>query len=203
MGKRVGRSGPCKVGGRLVSRVEFAVYGGSFDPPHLAHTLAVSAALCVHGIERVLIVPTYAHAFNKRLTPFEDRLRMCELTFMHLRGLEICSIERELPAPSLTLNTLQALALRHPGVQLRLLVGGDILTQAHAWHDFAAVQQLAPPIVIERQGFPSHDPTQPALPAVSSSEVRRRVRAGESTRGWISPSVEQYIRAHALYRDSR
>ena len=76
--------------------VEFGVYGGSFDPPHIAHALAVSAALCVHGVERVLIVPTYAHAFNKRLSAFEDRLRMCELTFMHLRGVEICSIEREL-----------------------------------------------------------------------------------------------------------
>ena len=202
MGKRVGRSGPCQVGGRIVSRVQFAVYGGSFDPPHLAHALAVSAALSVHGIERVLIVPTYAHAFNKRLSPFDDRLRMCELAFMHLRGVEICSIERDLPAPNLTLHTLQALAARHPEVQLRLLIGGDILTQAHAWHDFASVQQLAPPLVIERQGFPPHDPTQPALPAVSSSEVRRRVRAGESTRGLISPSIEQYIAANNLYCSS-
>lgn len=185
-----------------MSSVQFAVYGGSFDPPHLAHALAVSAALCVHGVERVLVVPTYAHAFSKRLTPFEDRLRMCELTFMHLRGVEICNIERDLPAPSLTLHTLQALAERYPGVQLRLLIGGDIVTEAHAWHDFASVQRLAPPIVIERQGFPAHDPSQPALPAVSSSEVRRRIRAGESTRGWLHPSVEHYIAAHRLYGSS-
>lgn len=202
MGKRVGGAVPCQVGGRIVNRAQFAVYGGSFDPPHIAHALAVSAALCVHDIERVLIVPTYAHAFNKRLSAFEDRLHMCELTFKHLRGVEICSIERELPAPSLTLHTLEALAARHPDVQLRLLIGADILTQAHAWHDFAAVQRIAPPLVIERQGYPAHDSTQPALPAVSSSEARRRVQAGESTRGWLNPSVEQYIAAHNLYRSS-
>jgi nicotinate-nucleotide adenylyltransferase len=180
--------------------VEFGVYGGSFDPPHVAHALAVSFALCVHGLERVLIVPTYAHAFSKRLADFDDRLHMCELTFAHLRQVEICTIERELPAPSFTLKTLQALQARHPQVQLRLLVGTDILTETHAWHDFAGVERLAPPLVIERQGFPPHDPTQPALPAVSSSEVRRRVHAGESTRGWLHPHVEQYIAARKLYR---
>jgi nicotinate-nucleotide adenylyltransferase len=185
-----------------VKRVEFGVYGGSFDPPHIAHALAVCAALCVHGMERVLVVPTYAHAFGKRLTAFEDRLRMCELTFLHLRQAEVCSIERDLPSPSLTLRTLQALAAQHPEVQLRLLMGGDILAQTHAWHDFAAVERLAPPLVIERQGFAAHDPTQPALPAVSSSEVRRRLAAGESTRGWLSPSVEQYIAARQLYRSA-
>jgi nicotinate-nucleotide adenylyltransferase len=183
-----------------VKRVEFGVYGGSFDPPHIAHALAASAALCVHGLERVLIVPTYAHAFSKRLTDFEDRLRMCELTFLHLRQVEICSIERELPAPSLTLYTLQALAARHPDVQLRLLIGADIMTETHAWHDFAAVARIAPPLVMERQGFPAYDASQPALPAVSSSEIRQRLHAGESTRGWLSPSVEQYIRTRGLYR---
>lgn len=183
-----------------MSRVQFGIYGGSFDPPHVAHALAVSMALCVHGLERVLIVPTYAHAFSKRLSPFDDRLRMCELTFMHLRQVEICSIERELPPPSLTLHTLQALAARHPDVQLRLLIGSDILTEAHAWHDFAAVERLAPPLVIDRQGFPAHDPSQPALPGVSSTEIRRRVQAGESTLGWLNPSVQTYIEAHGLYR---
>ena len=183
-----------------MSRVQLGVYGGSFDPPHLAHALAVGAGLCARGLDRVLIVPTYAHAFNKRLAPFEHRLRMCELTFMHLRGVEISSVERDLPAPSLTLNTLRALSARHPDAQLRLLIGADILSQTHAWHDFTAVQQLAPPVVIERQGFEPHDPTQPALPAISSSEIRRRLAAGESTRGWLSPSVEQYIAAHQLYR---
>ena len=182
-----------------MSRAQLGVYGGSFDPPHIAHVLAVSAALCVHELERVLIVPTYVHAFGKQLSAFEDRLRMCELTFQHLRAVEICSIERDLPVPSRTLHTLQALAARHADLQLRLVIGADILTETHAWHDFASVQRLAPPIVIERQGFPAHDRTQPALPAVSSSELRRRLHAGESTRGWLCASVERYIAQRQLY----
>lgn len=183
-----------------MSRVEVGVFGGSFDPPHAAHVLLASLALAVHGLERVLIVPTHAHAFGKRLTPLDDRLRMCELAFAPLRAVEILDIERELPAPSYMLNTLRALTQRHPFAQLRLLIGADILPEAHAWHDFAGIERLAPPLVFERQGYAAIDATQPALPAISSSEIRRRVQQAESTRGWLSPAVARYIEAHQLYR---
>lgn len=183
-----------------MSRVEFGVFGGSFDPPHAAHVLVASLALSVHGLERVLVVPTYTHAFGKQLTALDDRLRMCELAFARLSGVEILDIERDLPAPSFTLNTLRALSQRYPAAQLRLLIGADIVPEAHAWHDFAGIERLAPPIVIERQGYPAIDPDQPALPAISSSEMRRRVQAGQSTRGWLSPDVRRYIETHGLYR---
>lgn len=180
--------------------VEFGVFGGSFDPPHVSHTLLASYALSAHGLERVLVVPAYQHAFGKQLAPFEDRLRMCELAFEGLERVEICSIERELPVPNRTLNTLRALQQRHPQARLRLLIGADILPETRSWHDFAAVQRMAAPIVIQRQGFPATDPSQPALPAASSSEIRRRLLHDESTQGWLCPSVAQYVHAHGLYR---
>jgi len=185
-----------------VSRVEVGVFGGSFDPPHAGHVLLASLALAVHGLERVLIVPTHAHAFGKRLTSLDDRTRMCELAFSRLRAIEILDIERELPAPNYMLHTLRALAQRYPFAQLRLLIGADILPEAHAWHDFAGIERLAPPIVIERQGYAAIDPGQPALPAISSSEIRRRVQQGESTRGWLAPAVERYIATRGLYRNT-
>jgi nicotinate-nucleotide adenylyltransferase len=180
--------------------VEFAVFGGSFDPPHVSHTLLACYALNAHALERVLVVPTHVHAFAKQLAPFEDRIRMCELAFAPLTQVEICSIERELPGPNRTLDTLRALQQRYPHVRLRLLIGSDILADTHAWHDFAAVQRLAAPLVIQRQGLASTDPEQPALPAVSSTEIRRRLQQGEATEGWLSPAVEQYVRSRGLYR---
>lgn len=182
-----------------MSTVAFGVFGGSFDPPHLAHTLFAAYALAAHGLERVLVVPTFTHAFGKQLTPFDDRLRMCELAFGDLRRVEICDVERGLPAPNFTLHTLQALAARHANVQLHLLIGSDILGETQHWHDFASVARLAPPLVVERQGATSHDPEQPALPNISSTEIRKRIRAGERTSGWLAPSVADYIRAHGLY----
>ena len=180
-------------------KVEFGVFGGSFDPPHLAHTLFASYALGAHALERVLVVPTYAHAFGKTLAPFEDRLRMCELAFADLPRVEVCSIERELPVPNLTLTLVQALQRRHPSAQLRLLIGADIVPETRAWHDFASIERVAPPIVVQRQGYAPTDATAPALPAISSSEVRRRLRQRESTTGLLHPAVDEYARARDLY----
>jgi nicotinate-nucleotide adenylyltransferase len=183
-----------------VSSPQFGVFGGSFDPPHVAHTLLVAYALSAYPLERVLIVPTFAHAFGKQLTDYEHRLHMCELAFGDLRRAELCDVERELPQPNLMLNTLHALQRRFPDVHLRLLVGADIMPETSGWYDFAAVERLAPPIVIERQGATPHAADQPALPAVSSTEVRRRLHAGDATHGWLAPAVADYIHARNLYR---
>jgi nicotinate-nucleotide adenylyltransferase len=183
--------------------VAFGVFGGSFDPPHLAHGLFASYALAAFELERVLIVPTYAHAFGKPLSPFDDRLRMCELAFADLRRVEICSIERELPAPSLTLHTLEALSARYPSVQLRLLIGSDVSHETGAWHNFARIEELAPPLIIERQGNLRHAATSPALPDISSTEVRRRLREGEPTAGLLSPAVARYALSRGLYAGDR
>ena len=178
----------------------WAVFGGSFDPPHVAHTLVAAYVRAAHPISRVLVTPTAAHAFGKRLAAFEDRLAMCELAFADLRRVELCPIEAELPQPNLTLHTLQALQRHHPGVRLRLVLGSDLQNETHAWHDFASIISIAPPLWIERQGHTRNAAT-PALPDISSSEIRRRLAAAEPTDGLLTPAVAQYIAERGLYRD--
>ena len=177
-----------------------AVYGGSFDPPHVAHTLLCAYVLTAHEVERVLVVPTRRHPFDKPLAAFEHRLRMCELAFADLQRVEISDIERQLPEPSLTLRTLQGLQARLPGVPLRLVMGSDLLRETASWHAFEEVAKLAPPLVVGRAGFATIG-AGPLLPDVSSTEVRRRLRAGLPTDGLLCPAVAAYAREHALYRD--
>jgi nicotinate-nucleotide adenylyltransferase len=179
----------------------WAVFGGSFDPPHLAHMLVAAYAAASASIERVLVTPTASHAFAKPLSPFEDRLAMCERAFADLRRVELSAIERTLPQPNRTIDTLRALVGRHPDVQFRLILGSDLKRETHAWHDFAGIQALAPVLWIERQGHES-GADQPALPEISSTEIRRRLAAGESTDGWLSPAVAEYIAQRGLYRGS-
>ncbi len=176
-----------------------AVYGGSFDPPHVAHALVCAYVLATQRIDRLLIVPTAQHPFAKPLTPFEHRVRMCELALRDLQRVEVSRIEQELGAPSLTLHTLEALQQREPGRRLRLVIGSDLLAETHAWHRFDKVCELAPLIVVQRAGHVT-DAEVPALPDISSTEARRRLRAGESTAGLLSPQVADYAREHALYR---
>ena len=181
-------------------RPSCAVFGGSFDPPHLGHTLVAAYVLSAHAIERLLVTPTAAHAFGKQLTSFDDRLRMCELAFAAIERVELCAIERDLPQPNYTLHTLQALAQKHPGVQLRVVLGSDLKRETHAWHDFAKIQAIAPPVWVSRQGH-APDPGAPALPDINSTEIRRRIAANESTEGLLSPAVADYIRERGLYRE--
>ena len=182
-----------------MSRV-IAVYGGSFDPPHLAHTLVSAYVLAAHRVDQVLVVPTAQHAFDKRSAPFEHRLRMCELAMRDLHRVEISAIEAQLPRPSLTLRLLEHLQQEHPEAQLRLVIGTDLLPETDSWHRFDLVRELAPPLIVPRAGYPDHGLGIASLPAISSTEVRACLRAGLSTQGLLSPVVADYAQAHALYR---
>jgi nicotinate-nucleotide adenylyltransferase len=176
-----------------------AVFGGSFNPPHVAHTLVAAYVLASQACDRVVVVPTAQHAFGKGLADFSHRVRMCELAMANLRGVEVSSIEDTLPAPNRTLHTLEALGRIHVGAKLRLVIGSDLLAETHAWHNFARIEELAPPIVIERQGYARAGVDTPALPAISSTEVRRRLSTGQSTEGLLTPAVARYAIDHALY----
>ena len=184
-----------------------AVYGGSFDPPHVAHVLVACWARVSAGVDRVLVVPSYDHAFGKRSAPYADRLAMCERAFARVEGCTVSRIEEEL-GEGRTLPVLQALAARHPEATFRLVIGTDILDDTAKWHRWEAVATLAPPLLVGRAGhepsaatLAAHGLGEPPLtmPELSSTEVRRRLSAGEEVAGRVPTAVAAYVRAHGLY----
>lgn len=185
--------------------MRLGVYGGSFDPPHVAHVLLAAYALSVGRFERILVVPVFAHAFDKSLAPFEHRVRMCELAFAPLTGVSVSRVESELPTPSRTLFTLEALAAEHPGAELSLLVGADVLPEANKWHAFDAVVRLAPLFVVGRGGLAAPGASGFVLPPVSSTRIRELLVAGAepSARAELDEIVPapvlDYVRAQGLY----
>ncbi|MGE0324878.1 MAG: nicotinate-nicotinamide nucleotide adenylyltransferase [Polyangiaceae bacterium] len=150
-----------------------AVFGGSFNPPHIAHVLAVTYVASLGLCERVLVVPVHAHAFDKHLVPFSLRLSMCREAMGFIPGVEVSDIEASLPPPNYTLHMLRALAEQNPDWQLRLVVGADVLGESHKWHAWDEVCALAPPIVLGRVGYMRPDAPPPVLPDVSSTRIRK------------------------------
>jgi len=182
---------------------EIAVFGGSFDPPHVAHVLVVSWVLSVTDVERVLVVPAFAHPFAKPLAPFEHRMRMAELAMRDLARVEVSRVEQELGGDGRTLFTLEELARRMPTKRMRLVVGSDLLGESSKWYAFDRVCALAPLLVIGRAGYDADGAaTAIELPNVSSTEVRRRLRAGEPADGLVPSAVLRYARENALYRSA-
>ncbi|WP_437970268.1 nicotinate (nicotinamide) nucleotide adenylyltransferase [Sorangium sp. So ce260] len=199
-----------------------AIFGGSFNPPHVAHVLAATYAISVAPIDEVLVVPVYRHPFSKELAPFEHRLAMCHLALGWLPRVSVSAVERDLGGESLTLRTLEHLAAAHPDWAMRLLVGADVLPDLPRWHRFDRIEQLAPPIVLGRSGFaaaaaerleaaaddprahlsPAHlRPADVQLPRISSSEIRRAFAAGdlEAVRQRVPRAALDYALAHRLY----
>ena len=183
-----------------MSRV--AVFGGSFNPPHVGHVLACALLLSVEEVDRVLVVPTYVHPFAKPLAPFEDRATMCELAMAWMPGVEVSRVEAELGGESRTLRTLETLARAHPDWALRLIIGADILAEAPRWFGFDAITKLAPPIVLGRAGAQDHRAAGPALlPEVSSTQVRAAVARGawSDLEKLVPRAVLAHVRARGLY----
>ncbi len=187
-------------------RNSVAIFGGSFDPPHVSHVLAAVYALKLGGFQRVLVVPVFEHAFHKQLTPFEHRVEMCRRAFSGIAGVEVSSVESTLETPSLTLRTLEHLSASNPDWDLRLLIGSDVLSDAHKWHAFERVSALAPPYVVARPGYAHPELGAALLPDVSSTRVREALAAPDAAEqravlgATVPREVLAYIAEHGLYR---
>lgn len=189
-----------------------AIFGGSFNPPHVAHVLAVVYALSTAPIDGVLVVPVFHHPFSKELASFEERLAMCERALAWIPRVVVSPVERDLGGASLTLRTVEHLAAEHPDWSLRLLIGSDVLADLPKWHRFDRIAAIAPPLVLGRVGVVPPRPGEgsipiptaplPVLPRVSSTEIRAALAQGDldAVRARVPASVLAYIDEHRLYR---
>lgn len=179
-----------------------AIFGGSFNPPHVAHVLAIAWVLATEDLDRLVVVPTFQHPFAKPLERYDDRVKMCELAVAWIPRVSVSRVEEELGGESRTIRTLEHLATEHPDWSMRLVMGADLVLEVDKWFRFDRIRELAPPLVLGRAGF--HGPGVPevVLPAVSSSAVRARIERGkwEELRALVPRVVLEHIRAHRLYQ---
>ena len=176
-----------------------AIFGGSFNPPHVAHQMAALYVLETAPVDELWLVPAVRHAFGKALAPFADRLAMCERAAAALGPrARVSAIERELGEESRTLRTIRRLQQDHPGHSFSLVIGADLLGEVPSWLGGAELQRTVPFIVVGRGGFSAEAPV--TLPAVSSRQVRAALAAGQDVSALVPRAVLDYISAHNLYK---
>ncbi len=178
-----------------------AIYGGSFNPPHVSHVLAAAYVLATEPLDELLVMPCAVHPFAKDLVAFEHRYRMCLDAFGWIPKVSVSTLEHELGGESRTLRTLEALRERHPHWAMRLVIGADILHDAPKWYGFERVVELAPLLVLGRVGIEHVRAPEPVLPGLSSSSIRSALaRGGDASLAHSVPwQVLEYIRANHLY----
>ena len=181
------------------------LFGGSFNPPHVCHSLVTIWALQTRRLDEVWWIPTFQHAFDKRLVGYDHRRRMCELVTADFRGVRVSNIESELGGESRTIETVRALEEKSPEVDFSLIVGADILEEADEWKAWDELMERVELVVVGRAGYdeaPGEDPSTFVLPDVSSTKVRRALHQRDHSwlDDWIPAEVLDYVDQHDLYR---
>jgi nicotinate-nucleotide adenylyltransferase len=180
--------------------MNIGVLGGTFDPPHSSHRIAALSVLTAHLADEVWMIPCLRHRFGKAPAPFEDRLAMCRLLVEDDSRIRVSDIEASINRPGYTIDLVQRLIADFPEHSFRLIAGADIYHQRSQWYHYDEVAALAPPIYIARKGVPPiQEPTLPAPPEISSSDLRTALSRGDSPVEAIPKTVLDYIRAHGLY----
>ena len=197
-----------------LTTMRLGLFGGTFDPPHVGHLLAASDAFEALHLDRVLFIPAASQPFKQGAVAAStsDRLAMLRLLVGEDTRFEVDPIEIDRGGLSYTVDTLDAYAARDPASERFLLIGEDLAAQIATWRQADRIAALAQVVVLARgldADVSSGHEDRPAVPLiriatrrvdVSSSEIRARVRAGLSLRGFVTEAVADYIRAAALYR---
>ncbi len=189
-----------------------AIYGGSFNPPHLGHLIAAQYVSLMPEIDEVWLTPAYNHPFGKDLVPFSLRVEMLKAMTAHLPKIDVSLAEAIVPeGTGFTLDLIHFLKELRPDDSFRIVLGTDILFTTHKWNNFSELCELAPPIILNRTGFmvpwelfPRNSTQLPLpLPQLSSTSIRTMLENGESVDGYLHPDVTKIIRDHALYRSAK
>ncbi|MBJ95492.1 MAG: nicotinate (nicotinamide) nucleotide adenylyltransferase [Rickettsiales bacterium] len=191
---------------------QVGLLGGSFNPPHICHLLASLYLLQTTELEEVWWLPVHRHAFAKDrdLLPFTERVALCEAVVEGLDAIVVDPIERELGGRSYAIDTLAALRQRHPTVEFSWIIGSDILPELPLWSRWEELRDQLSFVVLGRGAAVDPGALPPGgrfqirdfqLPDISSSEVRRLLRAGLEVEHLLPRAVTAYLRAHpSLYR---
>ena len=192
--------------------MKLGILGGTFDPPHIGHLVIAQEALHQLGLDRLLVIPAAVppHKRDRQITEGDVRLEMARAAFGEIKGVEVSDLELKRDGPSYTVDTLRALRERHPDAELVLLVGADQVRELDTWKEGAEVRRLATLGVFRRAGEAPDLPGGPdggrvvelEIPRldVSSTEIRRRVGAGEPVRWLVPDGVLGIVQREGLYR---
>lgn len=199
---------------------KLGIMGGTFDPIHFGHLVTAEAARKEFGLERVLFLPsgTPPHKNPQGVSDAEHRYMMTVLATLSNPYFDVSRVDIDREGISYTVDTLRILREQYgDDTELYFITGADAILEIMRWKSSDELLQLAQFIGATRPGFELdsippetkawldqypdrvHMIKVPAL-AISSTDIRERVRSGNSIRYLVPEPVEHYIRRNGLYK---
>ncbi len=196
--------------------MKIGVCGGTFDPFHRGHLDPVLAIRNDMRWDRVIYIPAWRQPFktDRDSASGYHRFAMAALATRGNRLLYVSPLELERGGISYTVDTLKALHILYPGSTFDWIVGDDNASQLLSWKDPDTLFDLARFVVLARGG-PAPSPqlaervaagriiyVQNEAVLISATEIRKRVRSGQTIDTLVDPDVSRYIQHYGLYKEA-
>ena len=197
---------------------KLGIFGGTFDPPHLAHLILAAEAQAQLELAKVLwvLTPNPPHKQGEQISPLAVRLEMLQAALAEDPNFAISRVDIDRPPPHYAVDTLQVLSKEYPGDELIYLMGGDSLHDLRSWHRPQAFVQACDGIAVLLRPGPPPDLAgleadlpglipkvtfiQAPMMEISSSLIRQRVKVRRPVRYFLPPSVFKIMEAERLYQ---
>jgi nicotinate-nucleotide adenylyltransferase len=191
------------------ARRRVGVMGGTFDPIHHGHLVAASEVASRFSLDEVIFVPTGQPWQKGTESLAEHRYLMTVVATASNPRFTVSRVDVDRPGPTYTRDTLRDLRAALPGAEWFFITGADAMAAILSWKDIDELFELAHFIGVTRPGYdlastglPEQAVTLIEVPAlaISSTDCRQRVGAGQPVWYLVPDGVVQYIAKHRLYQ---
>lgn len=193
--------------------MKIGIFGGSFNPPHLAHQKIIELYIKKAELDKCIIIPAACSPFkqNESLASDSHRIKMLELLSQDIPNTNISEYEIKKGGVSYTYDTIQFIKNKYPNDELFLLIGYDQLISFHKWTKYQDILSDIKLCVALRTVEADNDFIQEKLRVyqaitlenefmeISSTEIRDRIKKAESLNDLLPASIEEYILSNKLY----
>lgn len=196
---------------------KIAMFGGSFNPPHIGHLELALAFIDSLSLDKLLLIPVFSppHKSGSEMASAQHRLNMCKLLEKYNNKIEVSDIEIKRGGSSYTVDTLKALKAIYPDDELFLIIGADMYMSLQSWYQPEQICSLAKICTVSRnsddtQELENHSRflkrfgcenviLDKRVKTVSSTQLRNYLKSGRSLDNLVVQEVYEYIRCNKLY----
>lgn len=187
------------------------IFGGSFNPIHVGHAIIASTIMQQHMVDSLWFMVTPENPFKQgnKMAPEVHRLRLTELVSRRIAGASTSAFEMQMPRPSYTIDTLNALQQKFPDDEFHLIIGADNWARWEQWKSADEIVHRFHVMVYPRLGFNVEIPSEishrvklidaPVI-EVSSTQIRDMIAHGITPAFYVTDDVCKYITLHNLYQ---
>lgn len=190
--------------------MDVGLFFGSFNPIHVGHLIIANYMANHTALDQVWLIVSPHNPLKRKgdLINMYDRLEMARLATENAENIRVSDVEFSLPLPSYTIDTLTHLREKYPEHQFTLIMGSDNLASLRKWKNYELLLRDYKIAIYPRPGYSDHELaahpsvtiTETPLMEISSTFIRRSIKAGKNVQFFVPDPVLDFIDSKSLYR---